>query len=676
MKESNHQAVAAPTLISPSARWKSFFSAPTAAGIWLSLALFCAVLVHLRTTWQTVTPFQGEPYNGTYQLLNPMRRIDSGQLPGRDMPVFHGIGIPWIHYPIYKLFGSDVFAAEISKNLVSRLLGIFVFVSGFYLLTRQFWPGVLFVSLGALAMLDNWPRIPFIFFSVIPGGSLYIFRSLMPLLFLTTLNKENPSWRWQLLQGLLLGLSWLFSIEQSASIFGAYFICCCVATICRYLKRQGNELRAWLVLLVGIGCAVLFSLVCVGFEYQNLIRFYFHDLPLDQVWYFGSPPNPFIADGSAESAQVLPVVCLMLAVFGYYWIQGARRIYQQRDPATVRHGWVFNVGAGYGILSLGILLGVNSAFYLRNGWRLMFILVAFDLFQAAWPRRIVWRMLSRPQWNMVLSIAAAVFIGITLLSLATYSYERPSLSDEWNIVAKRFTARIREAKPQPTNNDLWSLYAGIAEAELGIFHPHTDYIIHALAEKRADYIDTFAKIRPEFVTTLRRSNFGFEEWLQTTTWRFYERLIANYHIVDESERVLLWQRNSEAWIEPPTDWTELKVDAAVNECAIPAGPPGTELAVVRLRYEVDMPYSKLPILGRQARILVTAQGTKQSYPASLPPHVGEQELPLYLNQNQPTRLKLATAGLTLGTTIRLTSVAVRYLPETAAVRAIVPLQKN
>jgi hypothetical protein len=51
-----------------------------------------------------------------FQVFNPLRRIAAGQTAGLDFPFYHGIGVPFLHYPIFAIFGKTISASELSRQ--------------------------------------------------------------------------------------------------------------------------------------------------------------------------------------------------------------------------------------------------------------------------------------------------------------------------------------------------------------------------------------------------------------------------------------------------------------------------------------------------------------------------------------------------------------------------------
>lgn len=96
---------------------------------WLNASFVCAAIYLLIIiTWLILVALiagidiNSYAANGTFQLYNPLRRLDAGQVIGHDFPFFHGIGVPLIHYPIYQALGSGVFAAETAKWIITPFL--------------------------------------------------------------------------------------------------------------------------------------------------------------------------------------------------------------------------------------------------------------------------------------------------------------------------------------------------------------------------------------------------------------------------------------------------------------------------------------------------------------------------------------------------------------------------
>src|SRR5207244_4667966 len=94
-------------------KWSPVLSALLFIGLWTGNYLTGGIYESLN--------FDGFPADGPFQLFNPLRRIAAGQAPGVQFQFFHGLGVPYLHYPIFWLFGKSIFASELSRHLTSLL---------------------------------------------------------------------------------------------------------------------------------------------------------------------------------------------------------------------------------------------------------------------------------------------------------------------------------------------------------------------------------------------------------------------------------------------------------------------------------------------------------------------------------------------------------------------------
>src|ERR1041384_2997814 len=87
--------------------------------IWAFAFLLRWLLDNIAATLHfTVDPFQDSALDGPYQLFNALRRLAAGQTPGVDFQYFHGLGLVYIHYPLFAWFGRDILASEISRDVM------------------------------------------------------------------------------------------------------------------------------------------------------------------------------------------------------------------------------------------------------------------------------------------------------------------------------------------------------------------------------------------------------------------------------------------------------------------------------------------------------------------------------------------------------------------------------
>src|SRR5829696_6970576 len=68
------------------------------------LALLCVFVIPvLATAVESALHFSGSAIDGPFQLYNALRRIAAGFHPGTDFQFFHGVGVPYLHYWLFRL---------------------------------------------------------------------------------------------------------------------------------------------------------------------------------------------------------------------------------------------------------------------------------------------------------------------------------------------------------------------------------------------------------------------------------------------------------------------------------------------------------------------------------------------------------------------------------------------
>ena len=136
------------------------------------------ILIHASVTaFSAVVPFRGDPIDGAFQIFDPLRRIAAGQIPGVDFQFYHGILVPFVHYPLFALLGKTIFASELSRHFVS--LGAFVASLYFLCLayTRKLGAAATLSTLAVLLLLVSGA-----YGLIYPGVSLPGLRSTPPLI--------------------------------------------------------------------------------------------------------------------------------------------------------------------------------------------------------------------------------------------------------------------------------------------------------------------------------------------------------------------------------------------------------------------------------------------------------------------------------------------------------------
>src|SRR5947209_8516357 len=89
---------------------------------WCSAVVIAWILYYAVAGASAALWFDGAPGDGPFQIFNPLRRIAAGQTGGVDFIFYHGIGVPYLHYPLFALFGKTLAASELSRQWTTLIL--------------------------------------------------------------------------------------------------------------------------------------------------------------------------------------------------------------------------------------------------------------------------------------------------------------------------------------------------------------------------------------------------------------------------------------------------------------------------------------------------------------------------------------------------------------------------
>jgi hypothetical protein len=339
--------------------------------------------------------FEGYAADGAFQLLNPLRRLMEGQVLGQDFNFFHGVGVPLLHLPFYLLFGQGLFGEELTRWLVSPALFSLSAFCFFYVLRRKFTFALgMSMVVTALAMLI----IPFL---VLPLTSILGVRSVAPVFLLALVlnqvrlsrpivkdarSKFIKSWTWyELSAGVLLAVSLLCGTE-----FGMAAILAFIIAHLAYAVRPKETFKIRLLSLSRAGASFAVSLfgilsaITLGHPFEPL-KYALIDIPTDQFWYFGVPPNDYIHFNNA-------IVTIMtdwriLIMWGIALVAGlfAWRVHRLRKYRVETQAFIFGLLAGvFAMVSMlgyysnsqagalgrmGLLVGGAALFILVGHWK-------------------------------------------------------------------------------------------------------------------------------------------------------------------------------------------------------------------------------------------------------------------------------------------------------------------
>lgn len=356
----------------------------------LAVLAFGAVVLALNNALY----FDGPAQDGAFQLLNPLRRLMAGQTIGRDFNFFHGVGVPFLHLPLYAIFGQGLFAEEISRWLMSPLLFIVSIFTVFYVWRRRF---VLALGMSVAITAIGLLVVPFL---VLPITSILGVRSVMPVFLLAVILNQKRldrpvvkkqskglfalTW-YELSVGAMLAASLLCGTEFGVAAILAYVIARIV-----YPPQRGEAIKSrWISLLrtgvsAGVVALVVLAIITRGNPLEPL-KYALVDIPADQFWYFGVPPNTYIHSGNVWHTfatdwwllimWAIAIVALLLGrkvfklgafrgevhAFVYAWLAGAF--------AMISMFGYYNNSEAAALARMGLLVGGMALVIMGERWK-------------------------------------------------------------------------------------------------------------------------------------------------------------------------------------------------------------------------------------------------------------------------------------------------------------------
>jgi hypothetical protein len=651
-----HSTREAGPLVFPGLRWATGATAAL-LGIWTCLVLW--------NGWLESRYFDGVLADGPFQLLNALRRIQAGQRPGADFPFFHGAGIPWMHYVPFALLGGNLAASELTRQWLTPLAFL-----GSTALFGWVACGGLSGSLWftALAAFSAFPLgLPEMY---TPAASLIGMRSTTSVL-LFALLMSNLSRVWKASAGaLIFGISLTAGTEQGMYLGAALFLTLLVALV---VHRRLGAVRAEAVgvdppvlgaILAGgiVLFPVLLAIMCGPRGVGPALRFAFSELPADQFWFHGAPPNAFMA--SLYSLRAIKERAAVVILIGLvWWLFTIRDLLRGRKDSGVR---LLMLSAG--LFACASYTGMLSARYYLPLGRVIVFCAAAQLMRRTGLRPVqtlaAWGLLALVPgfWGPASSLLDALhrpaeFAGGREVSGSLLS---PTLSAYITSI-ESVTGPLVPGNPPLS---LWSTYAGLPEAAAGVLLPKEDYLIHALGpERRARYISTFLNLAPEFVQTMRPDKLEWEEMLRGEDWPFYEQVLKNYDIATVTPFTLVWRRNGAPGASPGPA-VALEAGDGQQPILLPQIDPRSNpaLYVVEVRYRIESRLRKIPLAGSLPRYLIEIEGAVNHTPISLSPYYASMRFPVLPKTGSRARLIPRTRSVVPGASFILEKATVQLLP--------------
>lgn len=653
-----------------------------AVGRVVPAAAFVFVIVlwavpHLATILFPLRVFEPTLGDGPYQTFNPLRRIAAGERGGADFQCFHGIGLPYLHYPIFSLAGKTIVASELSRITLCFAQYLFGYLFVFGCLTRRVTP-TLALTAAALILGDQLWLLQIVY----PTNSSIGVRSAVPLLLFGVLLAGLRPSREAVILGagaaVAVALGTEHGIAASVALGLVWVGRRCIGHPAGQLRPLALGMTTFAVTLAGLLLAI-----CGPDGAVRALRYALVDVPADQFWFFGAPPQNYV-----YSVKALPVIRdIWVTAIGPAAVCAAIMVgWASRDRAARPLAVILLPALFCGLLGGVGYLGYISIHYLQPLGRLS-VVVGLVLAWRAWS----WATTRAPfaaEAGRALRLALGVVTAVAIVAGPTFAY--PSsvvmlptsarvlrehveiLRDGRTVMGpgvSKFVEEVmgaidgdRAARGVTRPPVIWNTYAGEVEARYGVRHPATDYIIHAIGPTgREQYLEAFRRAQPDYVI-LCKPEMEFEQWLQHATWGFYEEVLLNYQPLRYAGLGVVWRRADGTWRSPDPQAGRVTRDpAAPNRFAVeppPGTPPGAPV-VVEVEYEIQNPFRRVPVVGALPRHLLMGTGQRYATPVSLPPYRTSWTFPVFPADGRTPEYFAATTGPVGGARVTITKVHVR-----------------
>lgn len=625
---------------------------------WIAVRLAGAVTLPLD--------FNGFPTDGPFQTFNPLRRIAAGQHGGVDFQFFHGLGVPYLLYPLYALFGKTLYAAELSREIISVFAFALAVMAIVYAASRDV-PATIVWTVAGLGLYQT------VFQPLaIAWNSMLGLRSTAPVIFAAVLLWPARTRTRTIGCGLALALSLALGSEQGLSVIVAFAAMQMLLAMKRRTLRPLAEGAASVTM--GIGAYLLFLLIAGGpTGCRNALRYAFKDVPGDQFWYFGSPPNAFLSrwlDVVTEPYFMSAIVFTLTAtavVVVWFWLASA-----PEDEGALHAVAVLLI---YGLLSGAAYLGIagpaNRLPMLRAVFFALLALAAHFTVRYLRDGSSAARRVVRISIYVFVLLVVIADVWMSVLDVDTLVVPRyrtyvaagkhPRLSTRWQwdlAIAHHVIGAPGGVKPR-----IWSTFAGQIQSDYAVFNPSFDYIIHALGEEnRRAYLDTFRGTKPEYVETMRRSLFSYEDWLRAMHWDFYSEVLHHYTLVAISSHSLWWKLGRAApLVEHDAGSIHVGPEGQMVALPLPHFESRLAVAVVTLNYRLTNRWARVPVIGQLPRHLVIVHGAANSGSVALSPYRTVAQIPVFVWHGQRPSIGVVTESLVPGASVTVVSANVSVI---------------
>lgn len=329
--------------------------------------------------------YDGAQYDGAFQLYFPLKRISEGEWPGKDFFYFHGQLIPVLIYPLFKFFGGDFFASQISSKLVDLIIPLAYFVIFRWLGLDRIRSLVACILLIGL-LVSN--RFTFGTQNPIDGVHIYALRSLVPFLYIAYLSRQLTNRiyldsftrffyrRTVFIQASIFVLSFYLGSEQAIYLLGAMILSNLIAVGFRPVQNLTITL---LLIVASISLLLLSNEILFGSQKPLT---YLGEISKNQTWFYAGYPNEFLHSildfsrfrSSTFKVSAKIIVCL-LGVPALAWMAWFLL------PRSDKRIFIFSlIGGSYGLIGLSSFLASYSGEQYADNAVKMILIVGILLF--------------------------------------------------------------------------------------------------------------------------------------------------------------------------------------------------------------------------------------------------------------------------------------------------------
>lgn len=602
------------------AGWSALFLSLAAAGVclWLSATARGYLLDHV-------------PFNGTFQNYDPMRRLLSGQVPGRDFTLYLGFGPAFAAYPLFVALGGDYAASNVAHGLAS---GLAFLLCPFLLLRFAGVSRLLAASLSCAvwAAVVNWTppwtlaTLPLVSLPL-PNDSAMGLRTawgVLPIAFLAWMASRFPSLTTSLrfsawlawFFGALAGAGMLWSNDWGAST--AVGIGVLLLLIWR-LWTFSAVLNSFIFFVFGIASGFLGLVVLImGEAGPAWIRENYVDVASAQDWFFlmGFEQKAFSLD------QIIWPEFAFLAFF-VATLLGVRHVRNRSDvgSAALAAALTAAILGAY----LPSVLGTGQLRYFAGLVRVMYVAIPAALLLALLDARPILReRLSGPILRRF-GVVLAVFLSLASTAMAGRALSTwdpkdgpvavPELgakgSLSWffgDLVEAARRVRVEsDAAGLPPDGRVFSFYSSAFDVIAGARQPtRQDYVIHALGERNSTrYEEILRESGLPWATTLNPHVVGWQEWISRASWPTHRALFLSYAPERDLGTVRLWRRRETALVPEGRELSCAIRRISPEEVELSVSGVGLSVATLTeltFRKRLDVEPSGVPIIGSKGVI--------------------------------------------------------------------------